>query len=117
MFYRCSKNFDRYVFRNHLRAKLANCENYTQYKNNILEVLNAHAPLKERVVRANEVPYMALRKAIATRLRLENWYHKNKSGESLLAYKKQKNFCSRLYKKERKKYYTNLVVKKVTDNK
>ena len=82
-------------------------------------MLNAHAPLKKKVVRANEVPYMtkALRKAIATRSRLENRYHKNKSGESLRAYKKQKNFCSRLYKNERKKYYTNLDVKKVTDNK
>ena len=34
MFYRCYKKFDRYVFRNHIRAKLANCENYTQHKKN-----------------------------------------------------------------------------------
>ena len=59
----------------------------------------------------------ALRKAIATRSRLENRYHKDKMGESLRNYRKQKNFCSRLYKKERKKYYSSLDVKKVTDNK
>ena len=59
----------------------------------------------------------ALRKAIANRSRLENRYYKTKSDENLRAYKKQKNFCSRLYKKERKKYYTNLDVKKVTDSK
>ena len=32
-------------------------------------------------------------------------------------YRKQKNFCRRLYKKGRKKYYTRLDIRKVTDNK
>ena len=74
---------------------------------------------KNKVVRATEVPYMtkALRKAIADRSRLENRYQKSKTEESLRAYKQQKNFCSRLYKKERKKYYTNLDLKKITDYK
>ena len=119
IFYRCYKTFDRDVFRNQLGTNLANCKNYSQYKIRFLEVLNAHAPLKKKVVRANEVPYMtkALRKAIVTRSRLENRYHKDKTGESLRNYRKQKNFCSRLYKKERKKYYSSLDVKKVTDNK
>ncbi len=58
-----------------------------------------------------------LRKAIANRSRLENRYYKIKTSESLRFYKKQKNFCSRLYKKERKKYYTNLDVRKITDSK
>ena len=59
----------------------------------------------------------ALRKYIATRSRLENRYHKDKTGESLRDYRKQKNFCSRLYKKEKKKYYSSVDVKKTTDNK
>ena len=108
IFHRCYKKFDRDVFRNQLGINLANCKNYSQYKIRFLEVLNAHASLKKKVVRANEVPYMtkALRKAIATRSRLENRYHKDKTGESLRNYRKQKNFCSRLYKKERKKSIT-----------
>ena len=32
-------------------------------------------------------------------------------------YKKHNNFCSRLYKKERKKYFDTLDVNKITDNK
>ena len=32
-------------------------------------------------------------------------------------YKKQRNFCSILYKKERKRYYEMLDLKNVTDNK
>ena len=58
-----------------------------------------------------------LRKAIANRSRLENRYYHNKTDESKRAYKKQKNYCSRLYKKERKRYYMNLDTKYVTDNK
>ena len=53
----------------------------------------------------------ALKKAIATRSRLEN-----KSIESKLAYKKQRNVCSRLYKKERKTYYTKFNITNITDN-
>ena len=81
--------------------------------------MNIHAPLKKKVVRANEVPYMtkALRKAIANRSRLENRYYHDKTDESKIAYNKQNNYCSRLYKKVRKKFYTNLDMKCITDNK
>ena len=48
---------------------------------------------------------------------MENQYYKNKSDTNLRVYKRQKNYCSRLYKKERKKYYASLDIKKVTDNK
>ena len=59
----------------------------------------------------------ALRKAIATRSRLENRAYKSKSDIDLRAYKRQKNYCSRLYKRERKKFYSNLDVRSITDNK
>ena len=48
---------------------------------------------------------------------LEKLYFKKKTTESLKKYKKHKNFCSRLYKKERKKYFDTLDVNKITDNK
>ena len=117
--YRSYKNYNEYAFRNDLSHVLAGCQNYTKLEVGSLEVLNAHAPLKKRLVCANEVSYMtkALRKAIANRSRLENKYYRDRSEESFSLYKKQKNFCSRLYKKERKNYYSNLDVKKVTDNK
>ena len=97
-----------------MRNKVSNCDNYTQFDTGFLDVLNVHAPLKKKMVRANEVPYMtkALRKAIATRSRLENQYYKNKSDTNLRVYKRQKNYCSRLYKKERKEYYASLDIKK-----
>ena len=74
--------------------------------------------IKKKIVRANEVPHMtkAPKKAIATRSHLENRYYKDKSIKSKLAYKKQRNFCSRLYKKERKMYYTKLNITNITEN-
>ena len=121
--YRCYKKFDKNIFKNGVIQKLndnsTSCDNYYEFETKFLEVLNTHAPLKKRIVRANEVPYMtkALRKAIANRSRLENRFYREKSVESRKAYKKQKNYCSKLYKKERKRFYTNLDVRNITDNK
>ena len=56
-----------------------------------------------------------LRKAIATRPRLQNRFFRNKTYENKSAYVKQRNYCSRLYKSERKKYYSNLDIKFLTD--
>ena len=82
-------------------------------------VLDRHAPIKKKFLRANEVPYMtkALKKAIMTRSRLENRYYQSKSMIDKINYKRQKNYCMRLYKRERKTYYNNLDLKSITDNK
>ena len=48
---------------------------------------------------------------------LEKVYCKNKSEKSFKAYKKKKSSCSRLYKKERKRFFNNLNPSFVTDNK
>ena len=51
------------------------------------------------------------------RSELERKYVRNKTNANLKSYKKQRNFCSKLYKKERKKYYERLDLNNVTDNK
>ena len=58
-----------------------------------------------------------LRKAIMRRSQLQTKYFKNKSENNYLAFKKQRNVCSKLYKKDRKKYYNSLDIKNITDNK
>ena len=75
--------------------------------------------MKRKLLRANHSSYIStpLRKAIMRRSHLEKVYYKNKSEKSFKAYKKQKNFCSRLYKKERKRFFNNLNPSFVTDNK
>ena len=72
--------------------------------------LNRHALMKKKFVRANEVLYItkALRKAINETSELKSKYLKNKSHQNMKIYKKQKNFCSELHKKERKKIYSKI---------
>ena len=58
----------------------------------------------------------ALRKAIMRRSDLESKYFKNKTNENKARFKKQKKICSKLYKKERKMFYSNLELNEITDN-
>ena len=82
-------------------------------------MLNKHAPLRKKFLRANHAPYIAetLRKVIMCRSQLETKYLKTETQTDLRLYKKHKNFCSKLHKRERRKYYESLDMKKVLDNK
>ena len=51
------------------------------------------------------------------RSQLENKYISNSAVENMKKYKKHKNFCSKLCKKESKKFYSQLDIKNITDNK
>ena len=77
-----------------------------KFDEKFLEVLDKNAPLKEKLLRANYASYLSkvLRKAMMRRSYLEKVYFKNRTEKSLRAFKKQKNFCSRLYKKEKKNF-------------
>ena len=48
---------------------------------------------------------------------LENLYFKKRTPESMKKYQKQKNFCMKLYKKERRKYFESLDPSKIVGNK
>ena len=75
---------------------------YKHFEQVFLEVLNTHAPIKRKLLRASNFFYMTktLRKAIMKRSELENKFAKNKASENLKCYEKQRNFSSKLYKKE-----------------
>ena len=108
--YRDYKYFDRAKFKNNLNAKLSEgISNYESFKTTFIEVL----------LRANHPPYITktLRKAIMRRSQLETKYLKTKTQTDLKLYKKHKNFCSKLYKRERRKYYESLDMKNVLDSK
>ena len=117
--YRKFKNFDLNNFKNEIRTKMQLIDKYEPFEEEFLKVLNQHAPLKKKFIRANHVPYMTknLRKAIMKRSQLENKYISNSTVENRNKYKKHKNFCSKLYKKERKKFYSQLDIKNITVNK
>ena len=72
-----------------------NVDSFTQFDEQFLKVLNIHAPLKRKLLRTNHAPY------ISKNLRKVN---KKRTDHFLKAYKKQKNYCSRLYKKKGKTF-------------
>ena len=72
-----------------------------------------------RILRCKNNPFMnkALQKAIMTGSRLKNKFHKNSSAKNWSIYKKQINFCLKLLRQTREKYFNKISVKKVSDNK
>ena len=104
--YRDYKNFDRAIYKRELEDKLNQQINeYKHFEQIFLEILSIHPPIKKKLLRANHFPYRtkSLRKAIIKRSGPVSKYVKNKTSENLTSYKNQRNFCSKLYKKERKK--------------
>ena len=92
---------------------------YESFQTVFLNTLNSHAPQNKKVVRANQKPYVTkdMRKAIMLRSQLENKFFREGTEIYWNALKKQRNYCNRLYKRERKQFYSNLNLKNITDNK
>ena len=92
---------------------------YEEFHDIFMQVLNSHAPSKQRFVRGNEQPFMnkTLSKEFMHRSKLKNLYNKNPTELNKTNYKKQRNFCVSLLAKEKKKYYNNLDLKILDDNK
>ena len=121
LFYRDYKKFDEKCFESNLKLKLNHQTNdcYNDFKKTFVEILDQNAPMKKKILRHNQSPFMSkhLRKAIMTRSRLKNIYNKKRTFENLENYKKQRNFCVNLLKREKRKYYNNLNLNIFKDNK
>ena len=120
--YRDYKNFDQPLFRNDLLKELYNVHhgkvNYDTFEKIVVRLLDHYAPIKDRYVRANNSPFMnkTLAKAVMTRSRLRNRFIQNPIPENKTNYTKYRNYCTGLFRKEKKSYYNNLDIKRVTDN-
>ena len=84
-----------------------------------MDILNKHAPIRKKYIRANDNPFITkeLRKEHMLRSRLRNKYYKYNTDASALAYKKQRNKCVSLLKKAKKTYFGNLNPSVICDNK
>ena len=69
-----------------------------------MSILNKHAPIKFKYIRANDSPFMntELRKAMMLRSKLRNSYHKNKALHAHLAYKRQRTIVLLSLENQRK---------------
>ena len=70
-------------------------QNYQSLTKKFLTIVNKHAPLKKKIVRENQAPFMTkeFQKTIYTRSRLTNKMNKNPTEKNITAYKRQRNLC------------------------
>ena len=117
--YRDYKKFNNDTFREELGKATILCNDYDDFETKYLKILDKHAPMKKKTIRANHAPFMSkgLRKSIMKRTQLANKYHKSCSEQDYENFKKQKNFVNRLSKREKKSFYMNLSVNNLLDNK
>ena len=94
--YRDIKSFDGLKFREDIRNQLEqNRElNMEEFKDILTSTWNSHAPIKKKVVRGNNSPFMnkTRSKAFMHRARLKNRYNNFASEENLISFKKYRNF-------------------------
>ena len=83
------------------------------------DVVDRQAPLKQKMVRGNNAPFMTkqLNKAIMDRSRIKNRYLKWLSRENFVELKKAKRLCKNLTKKAKKQYFKSVSSKDLTTNK
>ena len=121
LYFRDFKNFDAINFREEIRTGLNSCEDYSldTFNTFFKTVTNKHAPMKKKIVRGNNAPFMnkSLSQNFMHRAKLKNKLNKNPSEDNKKSYKKHRNFCTNLLRREKKKYFSNLDVKVVEDNK
>ena len=116
------KDVDQELFRKDLLREFTNLNrgaiDYDTFQTIVMRVLDHHAPLKKKYLRANNLPFMnkALSKAVMNRSRLRNKFLKDPSGINKINYTKYRNYCTRLFRKEKKSYYSNLDMNLITDN-
>ena len=122
--YRDYKRFSNFDFRTEVNHYLYNDHSIYEMPNDefiaiFMDILERHAPLKYKYIRANEAPFVnkEIRKAIMLRSHLLNIFYKEKTNSARDAYKKQRNICTTLFRKAKSDYYSNLNPTNVTDNK
>ena len=103
--YRNYKHLNEYSFNEDLKLAFSNADIQTceEFEEIFMNLLDHHAPLKKKILIANNAPYITkkLRKAIMKRTQLEKINWKTLTENPLKVYKKQKNCVSRLHKTEK----------------
>ena len=84
-----------------------------------LEILNKIELIKVQILRFNNNAFMTifLGKVIMHRSRLKNNFNKQSSNENWDGYKKQRNFCVKLLRQTKEKYFSDINVKSISENK
>ena len=115
------KDFSNEPFMHELESTLLSFSqiSFETSKSIVDNILQKHAPIKKRCVRANQASFInsKIHKEIMRRSRLRNKYLDFKTDADRMAYNKQPNYCVSLKRKEKRVYHSNLKIRDVTNNK
>ena len=123
VFYRNYKKLDNLKYKEALNRESMkhglNNIGYKNFRNIVLSVLNAHAPLKKKHLRTNHANFVTkeFRKAVMKRARLRKLYLKKRTEATKAAYNYQRYICVSLLRKSNRSYFDNVNGKLVRDNK
>ena len=108
-------------FKGILKQKLNNLSSttYDDFEETFLSLLNKHAPLKKKILRYNNDPFMTkeLRKKIMKRSKLKNKYNKKRNYENWSLYKKTKKLLFITIEENQKRLLWKLNIKEIGDDK
>ena len=113
--YRDYKRFEQKKFEIELKFKLNSQINlsYSTFQAVFLKILNKIAPVKGKVLRFNNNAFITK----SLRSRLKNNLNKQRSDENWNSYKKQRNFCVKILRQTKEKYFSDINVRSIYDNK
>ena len=114
--YRSLKNFSEQAFLQEIEECMQNrdfsneIEPFESFSNDFKNILERYAPKKSKIVRGNDAPFMTkqLRSEIRHRSRLSNKAKTEKTQMARLAFRKQRNKCTKLLRQSKKAYFEKI---------
>tara|TARA_B110001454_G_C12716814_1_gene432912 strand:- start:83 stop:3097 length:3015 start_codon:yes stop_codon:yes gene_type:complete len=111
--YRSFKDFDEIAYCRDLGHALEKIDfdqdpnDFTTFSELVTQVTNEHCPIKTKIVRGNDAPFMTkeLRRAIMHRSKLKNKLRKENTPSARKRYKVQRNKCTKLRRENISAYF------------
>ena len=117
--YRYYRKFDTKRFEEELEKQLPSVSDLASFQFTFKVILNQFAPLKQKLIRINNQPFMTKipHKAIMKRSKLRNKFNKERNIGNWSKYKREHNLCSNLLKQSKKRHFNSLNVNDIAENK
>ena len=98
--------------------KLSSKMNFDSMNTAMVKVLDQHAPIKKKYIRANDGKFMTKepKKAIMHRSKLKNKFNRNRTDDNWNKYKQQRNKCVPMLRRTKLHYYKHLDTHDLADN-
>ena len=114
--YRNYKNFNNELFVTEVTNILSQPKNTNTYENLelcLLSTLNRYAPVKQKIIRGNNKPFISkdIRKEIFKRSKLKNKFNKTGAISDWTSYKKQRNYVCALVKNKKNLFFSTIDIK------